>query len=197
MKTYRIQEIFYSLQGEGAWTGHPTVFIRFFGCNLKCKFCDTPQRKEDCREMSALEIWEEAASLCPKDSHFCLTGGEPLLQVDEEFLEVGGEPYLHLETNGTIDITPLMRTWFSWIVVSPKGGEVKMNPGFIDEVRYPYTKALEEYILNSPLKGLKYISPINYGKEIDWRNVDDAVHFCLKHPSFTLSMQLHKLIMIK
>ena len=78
-KTYRINEIFYSLQGEGRYTGRAAVFIRFSGCNLRCPFCDTDFREY--REMTLGEIIAKAGQW--KDCGFVvLTGGEPSLQVD-------------------------------------------------------------------------------------------------------------------
>ena len=78
----RINEIFYSLQGEGAFTGTPSIFIRFSGCNLKCDFCDTIHQPY--KEMTMKEIIEEIKKYPAK--HIVLTGGEPTMQVTDEFL---------------------------------------------------------------------------------------------------------------
>lgn len=75
----KINEIFYSLQGEGYHTGTPALFIRFSGCNLKCPFCDT--QHEEGRWMEDEEIWAEAAA-CPART-VILTGGEPSLWIDD------------------------------------------------------------------------------------------------------------------
>lgn len=78
----KINEIFYSIQGEGYRTGTPAVFVRFSGCNLKCPFCDTQHSSG--REMSDEEIIKE---VCFYPTRFVvLTGGEPGLQVDREFI---------------------------------------------------------------------------------------------------------------
>lgn len=79
----KINEIFYSLQGEGFYTGTPALFIRFSGCNLKCNFCDT--RHEDGKWMSDEDITAQAAQ-CPA-STVILTGGEPSLFVDNALIE--------------------------------------------------------------------------------------------------------------
>ena len=82
---YRVNEIFYTLQGEGCHSGIPAVFVRFSGCNLRCPWCDT--EFSDYTEMTAEEIVAEALSLydIPNERRrmVVLTGGEPSLQVDD------------------------------------------------------------------------------------------------------------------
>lgn len=203
MKKYKVQEIFYSLQGEGYWVGHPAVFIRFYGCNLQCSYCDTPQ--SEYKEMTAEQIWSEAEALRPQGSDviLCLTGGEPMLQVDVRFLKfnfIYPQFRLHLETNGTKNFTDEVKAYFSWIVVSPKRGhEVKVQPGFVNEVRFPYCREDEEYIHETAklFPGHIYVSPIARQKELDREKADEAVRFCLTHPQFALSVQMHKVLDIK
>lgn len=198
MKTYKVHEIFYSLQGEGTWTGTPMTFIRFYGCNLSCTFCDTPQQPGDFKEMTAVSIWREVDRISPPNVDVCITGGEPLLQVDMEFLEANdGRRMLHLETNGTYLITEDMRDNFVWIAVSPKDKPVILNQRYIDEVRWPYSPEKEEEILQSELKGQMFVSPINFTDGINADNLTAAIEFCKKYPQFTLSIQLHKLIEFK
>lgn len=103
MHTARISEIFKSTQGEGLYLGVEQLFIRFFGCNIKCDFCDTPQ--QDFKEYSAASLKDEV--LGSRGVHsLCLTGGEPLLQSDflKEFLPAAkaAGPKIYLETNGTL-----------------------------------------------------------------------------------------------
>ena len=88
MEKYRINEIFYSLQGEGRNTGRAAFFVRFSGCNLKCPFCDTDFTKY--QEMSAQDIIDSMKALIGDVSTMpmvVLTGGEPTLQVDESLME--------------------------------------------------------------------------------------------------------------
>ena len=76
----QINEIFYSIQGEGKWTGLPNIFIRTTGCNLRCNYCDTKYAYEEGTEKSIDQIIKEIKKFnCKK---ICLTGGEPLLQKD-------------------------------------------------------------------------------------------------------------------
>jgi len=115
----RINDIFYSLQGEGYNTGRAAVFVRFAGCNLRCPFCDTAF--DTYREMTDDEILTEISStshLAPRKPLVVLTGGEPTLQVDEAFVDLlhrhGFE--VAMESNGT---RPAPQN-LDWLTVSPK-----------------------------------------------------------------------------
>ena len=96
MKNYKVNEIFYSLQGEGANTGTPAIFIRFSGCNLRCPFCDTDFAAFT--EMTADEI--AAATAAYPAELVVLTGGEPSLQVDDTLVNLLHEKgkYIAIET---------------------------------------------------------------------------------------------------
>jgi len=114
MRTFRVNDIFYSLQGEGRNTGRAAVFVRFAGCNLRCPFCDT--EFDTFREMTAEEI---VATISQYPARFVvLTGGEPTLQVDEAFVDLlhqhGYE--VAMESNGT---RPAPNN-LDWLTVSPK-----------------------------------------------------------------------------
>lgn len=103
-----INEIFYSLQGEGRWTGLPNIFIRTSGCNLRCSFCDTTYAYDDGKEMSIDKILSQISKYPCK--YICITGGEPLLQ--NETLELidlllKRNYKICLETNGSINIEKL------------------------------------------------------------------------------------------
>lgn len=104
----RVQEIFTSIQGEGVFSGKRQIFVRFFGCNLSCNFCDTPQDPKDMREYSLQGLFSDVTSKAgPKDVHsVSITGGEPLLQADflrmflPKLKQSGYKVYL--ETNGAL-----------------------------------------------------------------------------------------------
>lgn len=101
----KINEMFYSLQGEGKWTGLPNIFIRTSGCNLRCSFCDTKYAYEDGKEMSIDEILGQISKYPSK--YICITGGEPLLQNETlELIDVllKRNYKICLETNGSINI---------------------------------------------------------------------------------------------
>ena len=95
----KINEIFYSLQGEGYHTGTPAVFIRFSGCNLKCDFCDT--RHEEGEMMTDEDIVNEIGKY--PAVMVILTGGEPSLWIDDAFIDLlhRAGKYVCIETNGT------------------------------------------------------------------------------------------------
>ena len=96
----KINEIFYSIQGEGYYTGVPAIFIRFSGCNLNCEFCDTDHSLG--KIMSDEEILDIIRKFPAK--HVVLTGGEPSMQLDDCFLSLLKAQgfYLQIETNGTL-----------------------------------------------------------------------------------------------
>ena len=127
----KINEIFYSLQGEGFHTGTPAVFIRFSGCNLKCSFCDTCH--EDGTLMSDEEILQ-AVSAYPSNV-VILTGGEPSLWIDQAFIDLLHQAgkYICIETNGT---NPLPEG-IDWVTCSPKGAPLRLT--HIDEIKVVYT----------------------------------------------------------
>jgi 7-carboxy-7-deazaguanine synthase len=101
----KINEIFYSIQGEGNWTGKPNIFIRTSGCNLRCSYCDTKYAYDSYKEMSIIEILDEINKYNCKN--ICITGGEPLIQKDliilvKELLE--NKYKICIETNGSVEI---------------------------------------------------------------------------------------------
>lgn len=179
-----INEIFYSLQGEGFHTGRPAIFIRFAGCNLKCSFCDT--RHEDGELMSDEEILN-AVSAYPAKT-VILTGGEPSLWIDETFIRLLQDAgyYICIETNGT---NPLPAS-IDWVTCSPKeGAQVRLS--HIDEVKVVYTGQdvsgyLEQY------KATHY-----YLQPCSCLNTKEVVEYILDHPEWHLSLQTHKLIDIQ
>lgn len=105
----KINEIFYSIQGEGAWTGLPNIFIRTTGCNLRCSFCDTKYAYNKGKEMTADEIIKKIKKYPCR--YVCITGGEPLLQKDiiyliNELLKKGYK--ISIETNGSLSVEKLL-----------------------------------------------------------------------------------------
>ena len=178
----KINEIFYSLQGEGFHTGTPAVFVRFSGCNLKCSFCDT--RHEEGILMSDEEILR-AISAFPSNV-VILTGGEPSLWIDQAFIDLlhRAGKYICIETNGT---KPLPKG-LDWVTCSPKGTPLQLT--HIDEVKVVYTgQDLTEYT------GLE--ATWHFLQPCSCRNTKEVVEYILHHPQWRLSLQTHKLINIR
>ena len=180
----KINEIFYSLQGEGLHTGTPAVFVRFSGCNLRCPFCDT--RHEEGAWMTDEEIVEEVKR---HPSRFViLTGGEPSLQLDERLVRLLHDEgrYLCIETNGT---RPLP-AGIDWITCSPKG-DAPVVLERMDEVKVVYTGQDVE-VYRKQLKADCYsLQPCS------GQNIAETVAYILAHPWWRLSLQTHKLIDIR
>ena len=129
---FTVNEIFESIQGEGIHTGLPTLFIRFSGCNLRCKWCDTPYalRDEDGMELSLGSIMERVN--ISNVELVCLTGGEPLIQDNIDrlisaIIESGKK--VDIETNGSVVISSVMtmrpEIFLSLDVKTPSSGEEK------------------------------------------------------------------------
>ena len=179
----KINEIFYSLQGEGFHTGTPAVFIRFSGCNLKCPFCDT--QHEEGRLMTDEDILKEVNQY-PTPT-IILTGGEPSLWIDEALIDLLHQngKYICIETNGT---KPLP-AHIDWVTCSPKsGGKVVLT--HMDEVKVVY-----EGQPLSPYESLPaqhfFLQPCSCA------NTAETVACILEHPNWRLSLQTHKLIHIQ
>jgi 7-carboxy-7-deazaguanine synthase len=101
----KVNEIFYSIQGEGLFSGLPTIFLRTTGCNLRCSFCDTQYAYEEGTELVLEEILDKIKIYPCKN--ICITGGEPLDQKDTSKLIktlLNNKYMICLETNGSIDI---------------------------------------------------------------------------------------------
>lgn len=182
----KINEIFYSLQGEGIYTGTPAVFVRFSGCNRSCPFCDTDFG--DFIEMSDDEIIEEISRY--PSNHIVLTGGEPSLQLNEAFIHKLKEAkkYIQIETNGTL---PLPKG-IDWITCSPKTGP--WNIEHVDELKIVFEGQDVENILEQfkPL-GVR----IAELQPCSGKNTKETISYILEHPHWRLSLQTHKLLNIR
>ena len=181
----KINEIFYSLQGEGFFTGTPSVFVRFSGCNLKCSFCDT--QHEEGKMMSDEEIIDAIRQYPSRQ--VILTGGEPSLWIDQPFIDrLAAEGYfLCIETNGT---RPLPESESLWVTCSPKeGAPVTLKKA--DEVKVVYTgQDVETYFRNIEAEHY-FLQPCSC------RNTEEVIRYILEHPHWRLSLQTHKLIGIQ
>ena len=193
-RTYRINEIFYSLQGEGFHSGTPAVFVRFSGCNLSCPFCDTDF--VSFKEMTVRQIAARVEELLPEDilplrsPILVLTGGEPALQADAELL-IGLHTLLslpvHIETNGTVELPADL---YDWITCSPKEGS-KVVLQEASEVKVVYTGQSPEKWAETILARHYFLQPCSCS------NTEEVVEYIKDHPWWRLSLQTHKYIGIR
>ncbi len=176
----KINEIFYSLQGEGAHAGTPSIFIRFSGCNLRCAFCDT--RHEEGTWMTDEEI---LGSISPYPTpHVILTGGEPALSIDKELIDLLHKAGKHvsIETNGTRSLPQ----GIDWITCSPKEGAPVVLPR-ADEIKVVYVEQDVERYRKIPAS-LYFLQPCSR------KNTHEVIDYILTHPWWRLSLQTHKYI---
>lgn len=195
---YKINEIFHSLQGEGYNTGTASVFIRLSGCNLHCAFCDT--RHEEGTMMSLPEIVEQVMRY-PNAPLIVLTGGEPSLWIDEDFvagLKMMTGKRIAIETNGT---RPLPHG-IDWVTLSPKtdlgdSGNLPVVLTRCDELKVVYLgQDLTQY--NNITADHRYLQPCWVSNENDRkRNMQDTVQAVLQHPEWRLSLQIHRILDIQ
>jgi 7-carboxy-7-deazaguanine synthase (Cx14CxxC type) len=204
---YAVKELYYTLQGEGAQTGRPAVFLRFAGCNLwtgreqdrdsaVCRFCDTDfvgMDGENGGRYEAEDLAGRAAGLWPPGmpaAYVVCTGGEPLLQLDDRLIralhargfEVG------VETNGTMAAP----AGLDWICVSPKAG-ARLAQTTGDELKLVFPQA------GAPPEAFQKLAFTHYflqpmdgpDREVNTRA---AMAYCLAHPPWRLSLQTHKLL---
>ena len=207
--TYSVKEIFYTLQGEGAHTGRPAVFCRFAGCNLwsglekdrataVCTFCDTDFVGTDGygggKFKTAEELADAIAEKWPVGNegvpYVVCTGGEPLLQLNEQLIDAIHERKFEVavETNGTIAVPK----GIDWICVSPKAdAEVLQKTGNELKLVYPQDKIKPEDVQGIEFDHF-YLQPKD--EEGIKSNTQATVDYCLEHPKWRLSIQTHKLL---
>ena len=196
---YRINEIFYSLQGEGFHAGTPAVFVRFSGCNLRCAFCDTQHQAGE--TMSLQEIVDEVNKYPQAPSLLVLTGGEPSLFIDEAYvaeLKQKTHKTIAIETNGT----RLLPSNLDWVTLSPKtafeGGDAE--PCVLkhcDELKVVYLgQDLTQY------EGIeaqhRFLQPCFCEDEKQRQaNMKACVEAVMQNPGWRLSLQIHRVLSIR
>lgn len=191
----KINEIFYSLQGEGHWTGTPAVFVRFSGCNLRCPFCDTQHQSG--REMTEDEIVAEVQKY--PASWVILTGGEPSLFITASLIDKihkQARKRVAVETNGTHPIAGFP----DWVTCSPKdlycdNAEPVLKS--CDELKVVFD-GREPSTYPKIYAHARFLQPCDTGDaEKNAQIAQKAVEFALKHPAWRLSLQAHKILKIQ
>lgn len=197
--SYRVNEVFLTVQGEGVRAGTVNVFVRFTGCNLACRQepgprspggfdCDTEFASGRTLARKELVEWiKQAAGPC---RWVIFTGGEPGLQLDAELVaDLKAEGFkLAIETNGSIDVSALN---LDWVCVSPKVAEHAIRQLTAHEVKY--VRSPGQGIPKPACKAENYlISPAFDGLRLD----PEAMKWCIKlvheHPEWRVSVQMHK-----
>lgn len=193
-KTYMVNEIFYSLQGEGMRAGTANVFVRFAGCNLLCKKavhgfdCDTDFSGGARRTVQ--EILDGMNRIGRGCRNVILTGGEPLLQAKADFIyflkDLGW--YVAVETNGTQRIPAAI----DWVTVSPKEQDkMAAIPFKVDELKY--VRGCGQGIPVPTVKASHLlISPAFDGARKDQAALDWCIGLVKENPNWRLSVQQHK-----
>jgi 7-carboxy-7-deazaguanine synthase (Cx14CxxC type) len=210
--SYSVKEIFYTLQGEGLQAGRAAVFCRFAGCNLwsgreadrqtaVCRFCDTDFVGTDGtlggKFETATALAERIAQQWPADQplrrYVVLTGGEPLLQVDDALVDALHEQGFEVavETNGTIAAP----SGIDWICVSPKAGApLVQTQGHELKLVYP-----QPALMPAQLEGLAFdhflLQPMDSPSRA--QNTAAAIAWCQANPRWRLSVQMHKMVGIR
>jgi len=207
---YNLKEIFYTLQGEGAQAGRAAVFCRFTGCNLWsgresdrasaiCSFCDTDfvgtNGPGGGKFESATEVvravtakWPHRAAGTPP--FVVCTGGEPLLQIDKVLIDAfhAAGMEIALETNGTLPVPEGL----DWICVSPKGNSrLVLTSGDELKLVFPQQHAIPDTYENLNFRHFLLQPMDGPMRDINARLARD---YCLAHPRWRLSLQIHKLL---
>ena len=212
---YAVKEIFYTLQGEGVHAGTPSVFVRFSGCNLWngreedrgkgtggcAAWCDTDfvgingERGGKYTADELVAVVNDAWGSSTANPFLVLTGGEPLLQVDDPLLDAfhAASFTVAIETNGTVapDVTELL----DWVCLSPKpGGEVLLPR--CDELKlvWPQSGTHPDEWTDFPTQH-RFLQPC-WTSDVSEREANAAacIDYCLKNPSWRLSVQTHKVL---
>ncbi|XHS79420.1 7-carboxy-7-deazaguanine synthase [Burkholderiaceae bacterium UC74_6] len=213
--TYSVKEMFYTLQGEGAQAGRPAVFCRFAGCNLwsgreqdrataVCNFCDTDFVGTDGQNGGKFKTAEALADAInahwPAETarpgerggkrYVVCTGGEPLMQLDTPLIDAlharGFE--IAVETNGTQPAPPGL----DWICVSPKAdAQIVLTKGHELKLVFPQPLARPERFAHLDFEHF-FLQPMD--SILQKQNTREAVAYCMEHPQWRLSVQMHKIV---
>jgi 7-carboxy-7-deazaguanine synthase (Cx14CxxC type) len=206
---YSVKELFFTLQGEGAQAGRAAVFCRFAGCNLwtgreqdrataVCTFCDTDFVGTDGegggKFATAEALADSIAAAWPDVAggrrYVVCTGGEPLLQLDTPLIDAlharGFE--VAVETNGTQPAQPGL----DWICVSPKAdAPLVLTSGHELKLVYPQPLAQPERFAHLDFQNF-FLQPMD--SVLQREHTRAAVAYCMQHPQWRLSVQMHKVV---
>jgi organic radical activating enzyme len=207
VKRYGINEAFYSLQGEGVRAGTANVFLRFAGCNLACTVeegpkspggfdCDTEFAGSRMMTLDEIETYAEEvrdAAAASGPMAMILTGGEPLLQVDREFVDHFKSRgwFLAVETNGSVKPKDGVAERIDWMTCSPKVAEHAIRLLRADELKY--VRGHGQALPRPTIPASHYLlSPAFNGLSIDRKALAWCIHLVKQNADWRLSIQNHK-----
>ena len=194
----RINEIFYSIQGEGVNTGRPAVFVRLSGCNLKCPFCDTDFSTSE--EMTVYEIVDEVCNLSNGCKFVVITGGEPTIQDCVQLIDT-----LHLagyevamESNGTRPAPYNV----NWLTISPKIAYIDNDAAKVRQMRADEVKLVFDGMHEPSDYGITakhyYLQPCDTGDPATNEVIiQQCVQYIKNHPKWKLSLQTQKILKVR
>lgn len=210
MKKYIVNEVFYTLQGEGFHSGRAAIFCRFSRCNLWtgreedrakaiCQFCDTDFLSGTSYTLAALcsmidSLWIGSEM----DKFIVFTGGEPALQLDRPLVDAMWYAgyYVAVESNGTLPLPAV-----DWVCISPKGGSALPTNIVADEIKlvYPQQSLMPDDLADNYELSYKedclWLSPMD-GPEIE-QNTRLAIDYVMANPMWRLNTQTHKTVGIR
>lgn len=190
----KIVEIFYSIQGEGSYSGVPSIFIRLHGCNLSCSFCDDALHKGDYKLFSYEEIYEDIKRYPAK--RIIITGGEPSIYELNDFIKFLQEEeyYVCIETNG-FRLENVKKA--DWITYSPKDWNFLKTEGYSEikfiVSRHDDTQKIVDFKTDKPI----FIQPLNFFDKPDMKNLDFCIELAKLYPHLKLSIQMHKFLGVR
>lgn len=187
----KVNEIFYSLQGEGHYTGKPAVFVRLSGCNLSCPFCDTQHEQGDM--MSEEEIVSKISQFPAR--HVVITGGEPTMQLTDSLVALMHEAgfFVQIETNGTMPVPASV----DWVTCSPKEGGVVVLE-CVDELKLLFPTGIRPDHPSLPKAKEYRLQPLDTGDAACNADIlKQTIDYLLAHPQWSLSLQTHKILNVR
>ncbi len=192
----RVNEIFYSLQGEGSQSGTAAIFVRLSGCNLSCSFCDTEHQSH--KDMTEEEIASEIAKY--PSPLVVITGGEPTLQLTESLIERLHKikKFVAIETNGTRAVPKGV----DWITCSPKDMFCEHAEPFLkgcSELKVVFDgKNDPEHYLKEIKAQFYFLQPCDVGDpERNAEITQQCVEYIKKYPIWRMSLQTQKILKVR
>lgn len=215
MEKYKICEIFHSIQGEGFHVGESVIFIRFYGCNRQCTWCDEPKHTTSYEEMDYFKIKEELDKY-PDCSIIVITGGEPSLQNLNSFIrtlqrdkywvcvETNGFNYENIEAANWITFSPKdlneeykMAKCGELKIVVEKPHQAQVQEKLVEKKVKELTKFINKFSSDNGVNPFIYIQPMSDGDRLSKKNMRFCVEVVKKIKNAKISIQLHKVLEVR